>query len=78
METVTSQIASLYSYVCLLYSFGKKAIFSTMFTVSECDLISNTLTSHDSAPIRARPTLKDAEQLPLKSKVLLKSKVPLK
>ena len=33
-----------------------------MFTVSECDLISNTLTSHDSAPIRGRPTLKDAEQ----------------
>jgi hypothetical protein len=33
-----------------------------MFTVSECDLISNTLTSHDSAPIRGRPTLKDAER----------------
>ena len=33
-----------------------------MFTVSECDLISNTLTSHDSASIRGRPTLKDAER----------------
>ena len=33
-----------------------------MFTVSECDLISDTLTSHDSAPIRGRPTLKDAER----------------
>jgi hypothetical protein len=33
-----------------------------MFAVSECDLVSNTLTSHDSAPIRGRPTLKDAEQ----------------
>ena len=33
-----------------------------MFTVSECDLISKTLTSHDSAPIRGRPTLKDAER----------------
>jgi hypothetical protein len=44
--------------------FEKKAIFlffSTMFTVSECDLISNTLTSYDSAPICGRPTLKDAE-----------------
>ena len=33
-----------------------------MLTVSECDLISITLNSHDSAPIRGRPTLKDAEQ----------------
>ena len=33
-----------------------------MFTVSECDLISNTLTSHESAPIRGRPTQKDAER----------------
>ena len=33
-----------------------------MFTVSECDLISNTLISHDSAPILGRPTLKDAER----------------
>ena len=33
-----------------------------MFTVSECDLISNTLTSHDSAPIRGRPTLKNVER----------------
>jgi hypothetical protein len=33
-----------------------------MFTVSECDLISNTLTSHEPAPIRGRPTLKDAER----------------
>jgi hypothetical protein len=48
-------------FVAVLY-FGKKSIFSTMFTVSECDLISNTLTSHDSAPIRGRPTLKDAER----------------
>ena len=31
-----------------------------MITVSTYDL--NTLTSHDSAPIRGRPTLKDAEQ----------------
>jgi hypothetical protein len=51
-------------FVAVLY-FGKKAIFSTMFTVSECDLISNTLTSHDSAPIRGRPTLKDAERFRL-------------
>ena len=48
-------------FVAVLY-YGKKAIFSTILTVSECDLISNTLTSHDSAPIRGRPTLKDAER----------------
>jgi hypothetical protein len=39
--------------------FEKKAIFST---IRECDLISNTLTSHVSPPIRGRPTLKDAER----------------
>ena len=33
-----------------------------MFTVSKCDLFLNTLTSHDSAHIRGRPTLKDAER----------------
>ena len=33
-----------------------------MFTVSEFDLISNTLTSHDSASIRGRLTLKDGER----------------
>ncbi len=38
-----------------------------MFTVRECDLISNTVTSHDSAPIRGRPTLKDAERFHLYS-----------
>ena len=32
----------------------------TMITVSKCDL--NTLTSHDSALVRGRPTLKGAEQ----------------
>ena len=58
----------VYTFGCaaLIY-FGKKAIFSTMFTVSECDLISNTITSHDSAPIRGRPTLKDAERFHLYS-----------
>jgi hypothetical protein len=45
----------------LLYIFWEESVFSMMFTVSECDLISNTLTSHDSAHIRGRPTLKDAE-----------------
>ena len=33
-----------------------------MFTVSKCDLFLSTLTSHDSAHIRGRPTLKDAER----------------
>ena len=33
-----------------------------MFTVSKCNLKSEMLISHDSAPIRGRPTLKDAEQ----------------
>ena len=58
METATFANRT---FAALIY-FVKKAIFSTMFTVSECDLISNTLTSHDSAPIRGRPTLKDAER----------------
>ena len=33
-----------------------------MFTASKCDLFLNTLTSHNSAHIRGRPTLKDAER----------------
>ena len=50
----------------LQYILRKKRSFGSfqrsMFTVSECDLISNTLISHNSAPIRGRPTLKDAER----------------
>ena len=34
-----------------------------MFTVSKCNLKSETLISHDSAPIRGRPTLKGTQKV---------------